>query len=165
MPGVPLSVGATNPKDGAVQYESRRVDGLPLKIQASAGITEVPVGSVVSWQEDTNGNQIVCTGAAAYTGNEYATFAVIGVGFLEAATQQNGNLNPTPGVLEEDDICAIVMDTNAVAMAPLDEGNEPTVGGSAYVTRAGLLSSSNTNAVAFPGEAFTARRAYSFPAS
>lgn len=154
MPGLPLSTGATNPKNGAVQYDSRRVDGLPLKIQASAGITEVPVGSVVSWQEDTDGNQIICTGAAAYTGDEYATFAVIGVGFLEASTQNSGALTQTPNVLEEDNVAAIVMDTNAVAAAPVVNGSEPTVGGTAYVTRAGLLSSSSSNAVQFPGEVF-----------
>jgi len=154
MPGFPLSVGATNPKNGAVQYDSRRVDGLPFRIQAGAGVTEVPIGSVVSWQEDTNGNQIICSGAAAYTGDEYATFAVIGVGFLEASSQQNGALKPTVNVLEDDDIGAIVMDINAVAAAPGVTGSLPTVGGSAYVTKAGQLSSSSSGNVAFPGEVF-----------
>lgn len=154
MPGVTLGVNETNPKRGAVQFDSRRVDGLSFRIQASAGVTEIPVGSVCSWQEDTNGNQIICSGAAAYTGDEYATFAVIGVGFLEAALQQNGALNPAVNVLEDGDVAAIVMDINAVAMAPVVDGSEPAVGGAAYVTRAGALSSSNSNAVQFPGEVF-----------
>lgn len=154
MPGTVLGVNETNPSRGAIQYNSRYIDGLILRIQASAGVTKVPVGSIVSWQEDTDGNQILCTGAAAYTGDEYATFAVIGVGYLVPAAQQNGSLAPTPGEYEDGDMAAMVSDIDAVAMVPGVTGSLPDVGATAYVDRAGKLTSSSSNAVAFPGEVF-----------
>lgn len=154
MPGLPLGITETNPKHGAVQYDARYVDGLPLKIPAAAGLSSVPVGTIVTWQESTTGKQILCTGAAAYTDDEYSTYAIIGIGFLEAAMQQNGSLNQTPGVFADGDIAAMVSDINPVAQVPFKASERPVAGAACYVTDGGLISSSSSGNVAFPGEVF-----------
>lgn len=155
MPGLTLGIGETNPKRGAIQYDARRVDGLPLKIVAAASLTTVPVGTIVTWQEETTtGKQILCTGAAPYTDDEYGTYAIIGIGFLEAVSQQNGTLNQAPGVFSDGDIAAMVSDLAPVAQVPFKASEQPVAGAAAYVTVGGLISNSASGNVAFPGEVF-----------
>lgn len=154
MPGLTLGITETNPKRGAIQYDARRVDGLTLKIPSAASLSTVPVGTVVTWQESTTGKQILCTGAAPYADDEYSTYAIIGLGFLEAATQQNGSLSQAPGVFADGDVAAMVSDLGPVAMTPFKASEQPVAGATCYVTKGGLISSSSSGNVAFPGEVF-----------
>lgn len=154
MPGLTLGITETNPKKGAIQYDARRVDGLPLKIVAASGLSTVPVGTIVTWQENEDGKQILCTGAAPYTGDEYSTYAIIGIGFLEAVTQQNGTLNQATAVFSDGDIAAMVSDLAPVAQVPFKASEQPVAGAGCYVTVGGLISNSASGNVAFPGEVF-----------
>ena len=150
MPGIRLGIGETNPKRGAVQWDARRIDGVEFVIPAAAGVTAAPIGSVVTLQENSAGKQIIVLGAAAYEGPGSDTYAIIAIGFLEAATQVESAINQTVGEYADGDYVAMISDTDAVAMVPADV-SAPVAGGTSYVTAAGELSSSNTDAVAFPG--------------
>lgn len=150
MPGVRLGIGETNPKRGAVQWDARRIDGVEFVIPAAASITAAPIGSVVTLQENSAGKQIIVLGAAAYEGPGSDEFAIVAIGFLEAATQVESAINQTVGEYADGDYVAMISDTDAVAMVPKDAA-APVAGGTAYVTADGELSSSNVDAVAFPG--------------
>jgi hypothetical protein len=151
MPGNVLPIGQTNPKKGAVQFDLRRIDGVPFVITSSATITSAPVGSIVTLQENSSGTQKIVLGAAAYAPDEYTTYTVLAIGTLEAATQANGNLNPTVGEFSHGDIVTMVSDPDAAFAAPYDTGNKPTAGSGKYVTPDGKLSSASSSNVAFPG--------------
>ena len=150
MPGVRLGIGETNPKRGAVQFDARRIDGVEFVIPTAAGVTSAPIGSVVTLQENSAGKQIIVLGAAAYEGPGSDEFAIVAIGFLEAATQAESAINQVVGEYADGDYVAMISDLDAVAMVPADT-SAPVAGGTAYVTAAGALSSSNTDAVAFPG--------------
>jgi len=150
MPGIRLGIGETNPKRGAVQWDARRIDGVEFVIPAAAGVTAAPIGSVVTLQENSAGKQIIVLGAAAYEGPGSDEFAIVAIGFLEAATQVESAINQTVGEYADGDYVAMISDTDAVVMVPADV-SAPVAGGTSYVTAAGELSSSNTDAVAFPG--------------
>jgi hypothetical protein len=151
MAGTPLTIGSTNPKKGAVQFDNRRIDGVPFVIPSTATVLTAPIGSIVTLQENISGKQVVVLGAAAYSADEYDTYTVLAVGTLEAATQSNGSLNPTVGQFVTGDIVAMISDPAAAFAAPYDADHKPAAGGSAYITKNGTLSSVNTTAVAFPG--------------
>ena len=150
MPGVRLGIGETNPKRGAVQWDARRIDGVEFVIPTAAGVTKAPIGSVVTLQENSAGKQIIVLGAAAYEGPGSDEFAIVAIGFLEAATQADAAINQTVGEYADGDYVAMISDLDAVAMVPADAA-APVAGGTAYVTADGELSSSDTDAVAFPG--------------
>jgi len=150
MPGIRLGIGETNPKRGAVQWDARRIDGVEFVIPAAASITAAPIGSVVTLQENSAGKQIIVLGAAAYEGPGSDAFSIVAIGFLEAATQVESAINQTVGEYADGDYVAMISDVAAVAMVPLDS-SAPDAGGTSYVTAEGTLSSSNTDAVAFPG--------------
>lgn len=150
MPGIRLGIGETNPKRGAVQFDARRIDGVEFVIPAAAGVTAAPIGSVVTLQENSAGKQIIVLGAAAYEGPGSDEFAIVAIGFLEAATQVESAINQTVGQYADGDYVAMISDLDAVVMVPAD-ASAPVAGGTSYVTAAGELSSSNTDAVAFPG--------------
>lgn len=154
MPGLTLGIGSTNPKLGAVQYDARRIDGVEFVIPTEAGVSTAPIGSIVTLQEDSAGKQIIVLGAAAYTGPGSDEYAIIGVGFLEAATQADGSINQTVGSYVDGDSVAMISDVAIVAMSPYKANEAPTAGGAAYITPAGLLSSASSGNVAFPGEVF-----------
>ena len=150
MPGVRLGIGETNPKRGAVQWDARRIDGVEFVIPAAASIAAAPIGSVVTLQENSAGKQIIVLGAAAYEGPGSDEFSIVAIGFLEAATQVDAAINQTVGKYADGDYVAMISDIDAVAMVPADAA-APVAGGTAYVTADGELSSSNVDAVAFPG--------------
>jgi hypothetical protein len=150
MPGVRLGIGETNPKRGAVQWDARRIDGVEFVIPAAASITVAPVGSVVTLQENSAGKQIIVLGAAPYTGPGSDDYAIIAVGFLEAATQAESAINQVVGEYNDGDYVAMISDINAVAMVPVDV-SAPVAGIAAYITADGTLSSSSTDAVLFLG--------------
>lgn len=149
MPGVRLGIGETNPKQGAVQWDARRIDGVKFVIPTAAGVTSAAIGSVVTLQENSAGKQVIVLGAAAYDpgSDEYA---ILAIGFLEAASQVQSAINQTVGVYKDGDYVCMISDVNAVASVPKDT-SAPVAGGTAYVTAAGKLSSSSSSAVAFPG--------------
>lgn len=154
MPGFPLGIGQTNPKRGAVQYDARRIDGVKFVIPTAAGVTSAPVGSIVTLQENASKTQVIVLGAAAYAPDEYDTYAIIGVGFLEAATQSSSSVNQTTGSFADGDYVAMISDVNTVVMSPVKTGKEPAAGGAAYITPAGTFSNASSGNVAFPGEVF-----------
>ena len=151
MPGLTLGIGETNPKQGAVQFDARRIDGVPFVIPAAAGVSSADIGSVVTLQEDSNGRQRIVLGAAAYEDSEYDQYAIIAIGFLEAATQTDNQINQTVGTYVDGDFASMISDVAAVVSVPAVSGYVPSAGGTAYVTAAGKLSSSSGSAVAFPG--------------
>ena len=153
MPSNILPIGQTNPKQGAIQWDPRRIDGVEFVIPSGAGVTTAPIGSVVTLQENSAGKQVIVLGAAAYDpgSDEYA---IIALGFLEAASQAESAINQTAGYYADGDFVAMISDNAAVAMVPYDTNHKPAVGGTVYVTAAGLLSSSASSTVAFPGTVF-----------
>jgi hypothetical protein len=150
MPGVRLGIGEANPKQGAVQWAARRIDGVEFVIPTAAGVSAAPIGSVVTLQEDSTGKQVIVLGAAAYSAGS-DTYAIIAIGFLEAATQVESAINQTVGEYADGDYVCMVSDIDAVASVPAVHGSVPSAGGTAYITAAGKLSSSSGSAVAFPG--------------
>ena len=151
MPGLALGIGQTNPKKGAVQFDARRIDGVKFVIPVGSGVSSAPIGSVVTLQEDSTGKQVIVLGAAPYTGPGSNVYAIIAVGFLEAASQANSQVNQTAGVYIDGDYVAMISDVAAVASVPYDTGNKPAVGLGAYITPAGLLSSAAGGNVLFVG--------------
>jgi len=154
MPGLTLGIGETNPKKGAVQFDIRRVDGIPFVIPSGAGVTTAPIGSIVTLQEFASIGQKIVLGAAAYTDASSNAYTIIGVGFLEAASQTSATINQTVGSYSSGDMAAMVIDVDAVAMVPMLTNYNPAVGKTSYVTPAGLLTSTSSGNVAFPGYVF-----------
>ena len=159
MPGLTLPIGSTNPKKGAVQWDARRIDGVPFVIPSGSGVTSAPIGSIVTLQEnETTGKQLIVLGANAYTDSSSNTYSIIGIGFLEAATQADGSINQTVGVYQTGDVAAMISDLAAVASVPMQTSENPSVGATSYITPAGQLSSvapaSGILNVAFPGVVF-----------
>lgn len=152
MPGIRLGIGETNPKRGAVQWDARRIDGVEFVIPSGAAVTTAPIGSVVTLQENLDGKQIIVLGAAAYTGPGSDTYAIIAIGFLEAASQVESAINQTVGEYADGDYVAMVSDIDAVAMVPYASSEKPDAGVAAYVTIDGELSVSSAGGnVLFPG--------------
>ena len=152
MAGTILPIGSTNPKTGAIQFDARRIDGVEFQIPSGATITSVPVGSVVSLQEDENGKQFIVLGVDAYSGDdEYGTMKIIAVGFLEGSAQSDSQVNQAVGYCEDGDIVAMISDINAVASVPTDTDNVPATGGTSYINEDGQLSSDASGNTAFPG--------------
>ena len=158
MPGLTLGIGETNPKKGAVQYDGRRIDGVPFVIPSTSEITSAPVGSVVTLQEFASIGQKIVLGANAYTDGSGNTYSILAIGFLEAASQASATIDQTVGSYVTGDMVAMVSDIDAVAMVPMVTGQNPTSGTGAYVDYEGRLSnesaSSETGNVAFPGVVF-----------
>jgi len=149
-----LPIGTSNPKTGAVQFDGRRIDGVPFVIPSGAGVSSAVVGSIVTLQEDSTGNQVIVLGAAAYETSGYDQYKIIAVGFLEAGLQADGSINQTVGSYVNGDTAVMVADINVIAAVPTVPGSVPTAGSAAYITAAGKLSSSSGSAVAFPGSVF-----------
>ena len=128
MPGMTLGIGETNPKRGAVQWDARRIDGVKFVIPSAASVSAAPIGSVVTLQEDSSGQQIIVLGAAAYTGPGSDTYAIIAIGFLEAATQVESLISQAVGEYADGDYVCMISDIDAVAMVPYDTNHKPGVG-------------------------------------
>lgn len=153
MPGLTLPIGSTNPKQGAVQWDARRIDGVEFVIPSGAGVSVAPVGSVVTLQENSAGKQVIVLGATVYDPGSDA-YAILAIGFLEAATQVESAINQTVGEYADGDYVAMVSDPDAVAMVPYKTTDKPGAGTGNYVTPAGLLADSSSGNVAFPGVVF-----------
>lgn len=158
MPGLTLGIGETNPKKGAVQYDGRRIDGVPFVIPSTSEISSAPVGSIVTLQEYASIGQKIVLGANAYTDGSGNTYSILAIGFLEAATQTSSAIDQTVGSFVTGDMVAMISDIDAVAMVPMVTNQNPTSGTGAYVDYEGRLSnesaSSETGNVAFPGVVF-----------
>ena len=153
MPGTTLGVGETNVKRGAVQYVQKRIDGVIFAIPAAAGVSQAPIGSIVTLQENPSGGQKIVLGAGALT-DASGLHVIIAVGFLEASAQANFAVNQTPGVHVAGDIVAMVSDIFVVAAVPMLTGFLPVTGNVSYITPAGLLTLTAAGNVAFPGVVF-----------
>jgi len=153
MPGVTLGINETNPKRGAVQFDARRVDSVPFVIPSGAGVTSAPVGSIVTLQEFATIGQKIVLGAAAYNDGTN-TYSIIAVGFLEAATQIDGQPNQVTGAYVTGDSASMIIDTTVVAAVPMLASYNPVAGGVSYITPAGLLTVTSSGNVAFPGVVF-----------
>jgi len=153
MPGMTLGIGETNPKKGAVQFDIRRVDNVPFIIPSGAGVTTAPIGSVVTLQEFPSIGMKIVLGAAAYNDGTN-TYTIIGVGFLEAASQTSATINQTVGEYSSGDMAAMIIDLDAVAAVPMLASYNPVSGKVSYVTPAGLLTLTSSGNVAFPGYVF-----------
>lgn len=155
MPGLTLGIGETNPKRGAVQWDARRIDGVPFIIPSTAAISSAPVGSVVTLQEFASIGMKIVLGANPYTDGSSNTYTILAIGFLEAASQASASVDQDVGEYASGDIVAMISDPAAVAMVPMETGYNPSSGSGAYVTYDGELSSlaaaSETGNVAFPG--------------
>ena len=156
MPGLTLGIGETNPKRGAVQYDTRRLDGVPFVIPTGAGITSAPIGSVVTLQECTGIGQRIVLGPNAYTDDAENTYTIKGWGFLEAATQADGSVDQTVGEYSSGDMACMIMDINVVVMAPMLSGSNPGITDTVYVSVDGKLTSTAYENVIFPGVIFLA---------
>lgn len=166
MPGKTLSIGSTNPKIGAVQYDARRIDGVSLIINPSAtGVTDgVGVGSICTLQEDPDTHKQYCvTGLAAIAVDEYSnTMKIIGTGVLEISSQSGINgIAPATGMYKTGDSVTFARSIDQVAMCPVDSDDAidaTNLGlGAAYVTKAGKLaktSNSSANAAFSVGFVF-----------
>jgi hypothetical protein len=154
MPGLTLGIGETNPKKGAVQYDARRIDGVPFVIPSGAGVTEAPIGSIVTLQEFASIGQKIVLGAAAYTDPSSNVYTIIGIGFLEAATQSSGEINQTVAEYSDGDIASMISDVAVVAAVPMDASGNPVAGINAFIDAAGRLSNSDYGTVRFPGAVF-----------
>lgn len=158
MPGLTLGIGETNPKKGAVQWDPRRIDGVPFVIPSTASITAAPIGSVVTLQEYASIGQKIVLGADPYTDGSGNTYTIIAIGFLEAASQSSATVDQTVGEYASGDTVAMISDINAVVAVPMETGNNPVAGSAAYVTYNGELSdeitASEVGNVAFPGVVF-----------
>lgn len=158
MPGLTLGIGETNPKKGAVQWDARRIDGVPFVIPATASISSAPIGSIVTLQEYASIGQKIVLGADPYTDGSGNTYSILAIGFLEAASQASATIDQTVGEYASGDTVAMISDIDAVASVPMESGFEPSSGTGAYVNYDGQLSdlaaSSETGNVAFPGVVF-----------
>jgi hypothetical protein len=154
MPGLTLGIGETNPKRGAVQFDARRIDAVPFIIPVGAGVMEAPIGSIVTLQEFVGIGMKIVLGGDAYTDVNQNTYSIIGVGFLEAATQTDGQIDQSVGVYKDGDVASMIMDMAAVASVPTLAGSPPASGSVAYITPAGLLTSVSYENVIFPGVVF-----------
>lgn len=151
MPGITLGIGETNPKRGAIQFDARRIDGVKFVIPDGAGVSAAPIGSVVTLQENSTGKQVIVLGAAPYVGEGSDTYAIISVGFLEAASQADSRIDQTIGEYIDGDFVSMISDTAAVAAVPYVSGSKPSAGLGAYITPAGKLSSASSGNVLFVG--------------
>ena len=158
MPGLTLGIGETNPKKGAVQWDARRIDGVPFIIPSTAAISAAPIGSVVTLQEYKTIGQKIVLGANAYTDGSGNTYSILAIGFLEAASQASATIDQTVGEYASGDTVAMISNIDAVAAVPMQTNFNPTSGTGAYVTYNGQLSnetaSSETGNIAFPGVVF-----------
>jgi hypothetical protein len=153
MPGLTLGIGETNPKRGAVQYDARRIDGVPFVIPSGAGVSSAPIGSIVTLQE-YNSKQVIVLGAKALTIGS-STYAIIGLGFLEAATQTDNRVDQSVGVLVDGDIAAMVSSIDVVASVPAEASTAaPNVGRGNFITVNGTLTNTSSSNVVFPGVCF-----------
>jgi hypothetical protein len=152
MPGMTLGIGETNPKKGAVQYRAERIDGVPFVITSGASVSSAPIGSIVTLQESVaTGLQKIVLGAGAYTDGSQNLYTVLAIGFLEAATQVDGDINQTVGEYKSGDMAAMITDINVVAAVPMLASYNPVSGLGAYVNEDGKLTVTAYANVAFPG--------------
>lgn len=153
MPGLTLGIGETNPKRGAVQYDSRRIDGVPFVIPSGSNVAIAPVGSIVTLQEYGT-KQVIVLGAKPLTVGS-STYAIIGLGFLEAANQTDNRVDQSVGVLVDGDMAAMISSIDVVASVPAEAATAaPGVGIGSYITVDGTLTKTSGSNVLFPGVTF-----------
>lgn len=153
MPIPNQQIGSTNPKSGTLQFNERRIQGIPLKITDAAGVDSVSNRRIVSLQEDTDGVRYACVSPVQLAG-----LTLIGFGVLEEALQSGGvsSIAPDPNNYVDGDIVTVLRGVGLSFQIDYDPSNEPTLGiGQAYVDQQGRLSSvSSGSNVATTGSVF-----------
>lgn len=163
MPGYAQTIGATLPKTGALQYESKRLQGVPLIIPANAGVTATSPGHIVTLQQDPNRNLWAVLGWQPYVASAYVTYVIVGVGILEESLQSNvnGNIAAAPNTYATGTQVTVLQDLNGVCAVEFETGFQPANGvATATVNTAGQVSSkaADSTHTATKGAVFTAKR-------
>ncbi len=141
MPKSHQSIGSTQPKTGTFQYDTHRLQGLPLKIPAGAGVSSVSNNRIVSLQVDSNNVMY----AVVYPA-QIADHTLIGWGVLEEALQSGGltSIAPSPNTFVDGDTVVVLRYPMEAYMIDYDSSNAPTEGiGTAYIDAQGRLTSSS----------------------
>lgn len=140
MPGLSQPIGATAPKTGTFQFDSKRLQGVPLDLPTAAG-TSVTNNRIVNLQQDSIGVMyaVVSQGAVIYS-------SLVGWGVLEEALQSGGisSIAPSPNNFVNGDLVTVLRDPTQVYMIDYDPDNVPIKGiGTAYLDAKGRLSGSS----------------------
>jgi len=145
-------IGSTQPKSGTFQWNERRIQGIPFKIGATAGVTECSNNRIVSLQEDANGNRFAVLSNVAQAG-----LTIIGWGVLEEALQSSGvdSIAPSPNTFKDGDMVTVLTGQTDVFMVDIDTGNAPVLGiGTAYIDAQGRVSGLAAGNVLLVGSIF-----------
>lgn len=147
MPQVPMQVGDTNPKPFTLQFQEGRIDGIPLHIPASAGVTSCSNRRIVTLQESTAGVRYAVLSPVAATGFASEALTIIGWGVLEGALQSGGinSIAPAPLTFVDGDTVTVLRELSTTYMIDYDPSNKPTLGiATGYVDQQGRLTSVTT---------------------
>jgi len=131
MPNYPQAISETAPKTGSAQYQTRRISGLLFKVPTLSPVaSDIPVGRMVTIQEDSLGNQYAVLGFKAYEQDEYETYTVIGYGVIEEALQSGitGNAAPTPNVYNDGDRVTVITGAGLICALEHEADHAPAVG-------------------------------------
>lgn len=154
MPTPNQPIGATAPKSGTFQRDVHRLQGVPLKIPAAAGVSSVSNNRIVSLQVDANNIMYAVISPVAI-----ASHTVIGWGVLEEALQSQGidSISPSPNTFKDGDTVTVLRYPMQVMQIDYDASNAPTEGiATAYLDVQGRLSSSSAGSnLALKGAVFS----------
>ncbi len=132
MPGNPQAIAETTPKTGSVQYGTRRISGLPLIIPSTLSPlpATVPVGRIVSIQENANKQQFAVLGHQPYEPDEYETYVVIGYGVIEEALQSGigASAAPTANEFANGDPITVITGAGLICAVEYEASHAPTPG-------------------------------------
>lgn len=147
MPNFPLTTTSTNASSFTLQFEEKRIDGLPLHIPAAAGVTSCTNRRIVTIQESTSGIRYAVLSPVAATGFASESLTIIGWGVLEGALQSGGltSIAPAPLTFVDGDTVTVLRALSTTYMIDYDPSNVPAIGvGQAYVDQQGRLTSVTT---------------------
>lgn len=142
MPIPNQAIGSTSAKSGTFQYDTHRIQGIPLKIPVAAGVTSIPNTRIVSIQTDANNVMYAVVSPVAL-----ANHTIIGWGVLEEALQSSGisSIAPTPNTFVNGDTVTVLRYPMEVFAIDYDASNKPSLGiGTGYIDVQGRLSSVST---------------------
>jgi hypothetical protein len=147
MPNLPLAVQNTNSSPFTFQFSEKRIDGIPLHIPASAGVTSCTNRRIVTIQQSTTGVRYAVLSPVAATGFASEALTIIGWGVLEGALQSGGinSIAPSPLTFVDGDTVSVLRGLVDTYMIDYDPSNKPTLGiATGYVDQQGRLTSVTT---------------------
>jgi len=130
MPGNSQSISETTPKTGTIQYATRRIAGLPLKIPAALAVSTIPCNRIVTIQENEDKQQIAVPGHKAYEDDTYSTYAIIAYGVIEEALQSGigASAAPTANTFADGDPVTVITGSGLQAAIEYESGHAPDPG-------------------------------------